>query len=496
MNAQPRLDDHLVGDTRPTGAVQQLAASPTVTAGATPVPPAAAPPRGGGRVPLLTLLRMLTRPDAVGIAAVALPAVAFAVVTAITLVVVGGTIMLFTPPPGMDSHGFFAVFALMLLTVPLLTLGVAAARLSARRRDDRLATLRLLGASTRVVTLLAVAEATLIALVGILAGSLLYVALLPLVGLLHFYGGPVGAASMWVGFPILAMTAAGIAVLAAASSFAGLAAVRVTPLGVRKRDKAPRVKWFALAAGVLTLLLAVGLIAVSQGLMTAFGIVGIFLAIFVPFAIGMLALNLIGSPIVGLIGRLMAKRAKTPARLIAGRRLAEAPGVAWRSVSGIAMIAFVSVIGGSGLALLDMASGSASISAEELILLTDLRTGVLLTLLIAFLMLACTVGVSQAAAILDERRLLISLDRAGMPRRVLEQAQRAQVWAPLLLAALGGAGAAIALVLPLVGVSLLIAPLAMLTMLLCFVLGFGAVWVALLGTRPVVSSVLASPQRM
>ena len=40
-----------------------------------------------------------------------------------------------------------AVIALVLLVVPLVSLGGAAARLSARRRDDRLATLRLLGAT-------------------------------------------------------------------------------------------------------------------------------------------------------------------------------------------------------------------------------------------------------------------------------------------------------------------------------------------------------------
>ncbi|PPF86605.1 permease [Pseudoclavibacter sp. RFBJ3] len=480
----------LAADTRPTAKVR--AAAPSSAVGTVSVPSPA--PRGSSRIPLLTILRMLTRPDTVGRAAVALPAVAFAVVTALTLVVVGGTMMLFNPPPGMPSHGFFAVFALTLLAVPLLTLGVAAARLSARRRDDRLATLRLLGASTRVVTLLAVAEATLVAIAGILAGMVLYAALLPLVGLLHFYGAPIGAASVWVGFPVLLATAAGITLLAALSSFAGLAAVRVTPLGVRKRGTQPRVKWFALASGVVILLISLGLVGMMQGLASAFGMIGIVIAVLVPLAAGMLALNLIGSPLVGLIGRQMAKRAKSPARLIGGRRLAETPGVAWRSVSGIAMIAFVAVIGGSGLALLDMV-GTSGMQAEDLILMTDLRTGVFLTLFIAFLMLACTVGVSQAAAILDERKLLISLDRAGMPRKVFEQAQRVQVWAPLLLAALGGAGAAAAIILPIVGASLIIAPLAMLTMALCFALGFGAVWLALLGTRPVVTSVLASAHR-
>lgn len=475
-------------------AAPQISSAYTNRAHATNTPTPDPAPRGSRRIPLLTILRMLTRTGTVGIAAVALPAIAFAVVTALTLIVVGGTIMLFDAPEGMESYGFFAVFALALLTVPLLTLGIAAARLSARRRDDRLATLRLLGASTRIVTLLAVAEATLVAVVGIVAGMAIYGMLLPLAGLLHFYGGPVGVAALWVGFPILLATAAGIALLSALSSFAGLAAVRVTPLGVRKRDKAPSVKWFALAGGVVVLLVALGLLSMMQGLASAFGFIGIGLGLLVPFAAGMLAINLIGSPIVGLIGRRMAVRAKTPARLIAGRRLAESPGVAWRSVSGIAMIAFVAVIGGSGLALFDMASTSDT-AASDLAMLADLRTGVLLTLFIAFLILACTVGVSQAAAILDERKLLISLDRAGMPRKVFEEAQRAQVWAPLLLAALGGAGAGIALVFPIVGITLILAPLSMLTMALCFALGFGAVWLALLGTRPVVTSVLASPHR-
>lgn len=160
-----------------TDSIPSDAATRATTETSTAAPSPA--PRGTGRIPFLTILRMLTRPDTVGIAAVALPAVAFAVVTALTLVVVGGTIMLFNPPPGMQSHGFFAVFALALLAVPLLTLGVAAARLSARRRDERLATLRLLGASTTIVTVLAVAEATLIAIVGIVAGAVLYAGLLP-----------------------------------------------------------------------------------------------------------------------------------------------------------------------------------------------------------------------------------------------------------------------------------------------------------------------------
>ncbi len=68
-------------------------------------------------------------------------------------------------------YGILAVLALVLLAVPLITLGAAAARLTSRRRNDRLATLRLLGASTRELWSLTVLEATTIAAAGAVAGS-------------------------------------------------------------------------------------------------------------------------------------------------------------------------------------------------------------------------------------------------------------------------------------------------------------------------------------
>ncbi|RXZ67407.1 permease, partial [Agromyces albus] len=89
---------------------------------------------------------LLARPDSTGIAASALPVTAFGVVTALLLTVIGGAQSFWG---WTDEMGFtyqaLAVIALVLLVVPLVSLGGAAARLSARRRDDRLATLRLLG---------------------------------------------------------------------------------------------------------------------------------------------------------------------------------------------------------------------------------------------------------------------------------------------------------------------------------------------------------------
>ncbi|WP_448631055.1 hypothetical protein [Cellulomonas soli] len=81
---------------------------------------------------------------------------AFAVSTALTLSVVGGLLGFvhraqhptsqYLRDVG-DAYVLFAWTALVLLVVPLVTLGGAAARLGVSRRDARLATLRLLGAT-------------------------------------------------------------------------------------------------------------------------------------------------------------------------------------------------------------------------------------------------------------------------------------------------------------------------------------------------------------
>ncbi len=73
-----------------------------------------------------------------------------------------------------------AVSLVVLLMVPVSTLAASAARLSARRRDDQLATLSLLGAQARWVRLVAVAESTLLAAVGLLAGVIVHLLLAPL----------------------------------------------------------------------------------------------------------------------------------------------------------------------------------------------------------------------------------------------------------------------------------------------------------------------------
>ncbi|AOX45993.1 FtsX-like permease family protein [Microbacterium sp. BH-3-3-3] len=437
---------------------------------------------------VVPLTRLLSRPARQGRAAIALPVVAFAVTTALLLVVAGGARMFLVDPRTADEGGFYgilAVLALVLLAVPLVTLGAAAARLTSRRRNDRLATLRLLGASGRELWSLTVLEATVIAAAGAVAGVVLYGALLPLVGLLPFFGGPVGIAAVAVDPLLGAAVLTAVVLIGAVSAAASLRRVTVTPLGVRTRSEAPPKKTAAFVTGGI---LIVGVVALVSNFSVVGELVGpavsvaVLLALFAG-ALGLL--NLIGAPIIAARGRAMARRARTAAQLVAGRELAAHAGPAWRRVSGMALVSFIAVVAGSGLAIADVASEAGPLMA-------DIRTGVLVTLGIAFVLLACAVGVTQAASVLEERELIVGLDRLGIPDAELRRARRLTVMVPLRWAAVGGASLGLMLAAPVVGISLLVAPLAVLTIVLTFAAGFALVAAALASTRPIVNGIRRS----
>lgn len=153
---------------------------------------------------MVSILWMLSRPTPGSKAVVALPVVAFALVTALSLIVLAGAMSFFTTPvidanPDLaGTYQMLAGVALALMVLPLLTLGGSAARLSARRRDERLSTLRLLGGTPALVGAMTVVESTAVAAVGICAGVVLYAAALPAVALISFQGKALGLAALWL----------------------------------------------------------------------------------------------------------------------------------------------------------------------------------------------------------------------------------------------------------------------------------------------------------
>lgn len=437
--------------------------------------------------------RLLLRRGAADRAGMTLAVTAWAVVTALALSVVGGALWFHSlgsensPVPAVavhdaDVYTAASSVAVALLVVPLLSLGGAAARLAARRRDERLSALSLLGATRTTLVGLTVAEATLLALVGCIIGFGGYLALMPVFGLVSFAGAPIGAAALWPGWSPVLLTVLGLVLLAVAASAAGLRRIVISPLGVRTRQDAPPAPWRALILGGVLLIGAVALSRNTDQSAEIAVYVGIIVVMFVT-ALGVM--NLIGPFVVRMIGAQHLRLARSATGVLAARTVLEDPKALWRQIGGVAMTSLIAVVAGTGFAATDQSEGVDVLTA-------DMRTGVLLTLAITFLTVACSVGINQAAVILDRRSLYTSLYQVGTPVRVMHRARVIAVMPALIVVALGSAGLGVLLIAPLGGMSLITASSSMLVIAAVLGAGVLTVYGGLISTRPVLSSAVAA----
>ncbi|WP_342024251.1 FtsX-like permease family protein [Arthrobacter citreus] len=433
----------------------------------------------------LRIAWLLNRPGTSGHRAALLPAASFAVVTTLLLTVLAGALsfLQWGDAEG-DLYLLLASFALILLVLPLITLGGSAARLSARRRDEHLSTLRLLGASAKTVRQVTVLEAGAQALAGALGGVVGYAVLAPFVQLIHFRGAPLGSA-YWLHPAAGLATVAAVVLLAVGSSAVGLRKVIISPLGVRTRALAQKVHWSR--AGIAVAILGICVLAL---MIPGAGAVLALMIIFGVFAAGLAVLNLVGPWLVSVSARRRLRRATTPQALMAARIVLDAPKAAWRQVSALSMVCFTAVIAGAGAAALQ---GAQSEGPEDF-LLQDIMTGVLITVIAGFLMVACSAGINQAATVLDRADLYRSLDRMGMPREVIDAARIGAVMQPLLLVSIVSTAVPAVLLFPLTGAALLVAPVSVAFLVGSVAVGVALVRAGLAATGPVLTGVLADSE--
>jgi len=417
-----------------------------------------------------------------------LAVLAFAITTALALSTLGGlhafqtraaTSSAFQDFYG-DTYVQYAWIAVTLLMVPLISLGGAAARLGVSRRDARLATLRLLGATPREVVVLTVVETAWQGLVGAMIGVVGYIVLLPVWTLVPFQGGHLSLSELWVG-PQVLLPPVVVPVLAAMSAGSTLRRVVVSPLGVAQRTT---------PAGLRVVRVIVMGIAVL-GFFVAASMRGGEEATIVLVIVGMLAavlgsLNLVGPWLIGRFGKALVQRAQTAPTLLAARRLVDDPKGAWRIVGGLALASFLAAI----LSIIPMLDRMERMDPHEQIFNQDLVTGGLLTLVITFVVAACSAGITQAAAVLDRRREYALQTLAGVPVELLDAVRRREALLPLVFVSGASAGLGLLMIVPFLG-GLALAPSGLLLLGVCLGLGGLLVYAASEVSGPLLRTVLS-----
>ncbi|GAA4253181.1 ABC transporter permease [Dactylosporangium darangshiense] len=222
------------------------------------------------------------------------------------------------------------------LLFPVLIFIGTATRLSAARREQRFAAMRLVGATPRQVTGLAAVESAAAAVIGAAAGFALFPALrmamaqYPITGLRPY---PDDLSPGWLAMVIVAL---GVPLAAAGVSWIAMRRVRISPLGVARRTTPkPPGAWrlIPVVAGLAELAYFIGRTPHNSNAQVAAFLPG--------FLVIMSGLVLAGPWITMVGARLMARRARRLPSLVAARRLADNPQAAFRAVSGVMLGLFV-----------------------------------------------------------------------------------------------------------------------------------------------------------
>ncbi|WP_326574056.1 ABC transporter permease [Streptomyces sp. NBC_00481] len=219
-----------------------------------------------------------------------------------------------------------------LLVVPVVVLASAAGRLGAARREQRLAALRLAGATPRQILAMTGVESAAVGLAGGFLGAVAHILLVPVLARVPYGIGTWYAGQLWVGPTRLLAVVALVAVLTSVSAMTTLRGVARSPLGVAQQADPRRTKLIR-----LVLFVAIGLYVATTahggGLST-----GQSLALIV-LVYG--AFWTLGPWVVDMLGRLLSRFARRPATLLAARRLSDDPRGAWRTVSGLVLAGLV-----------------------------------------------------------------------------------------------------------------------------------------------------------
>jgi hypothetical protein len=255
---------------------------------------------------------------------------------------------------------FILVGGAVALVLPVLILIATASRLSAVRREERFASMRLVGATPRQISTISAVEAVIAALAGVVLGFGLFFAVRPLLYHVPFTGAPLAQGDLSLHTVDILIAVVGVPIAAVVSASLALRRVQISPLGVtrRVRTRPPR------PARIVPLLAGIGFLAYFDAAGKPGAIGSQLLELLVGFALLIVGLVLAGPWFTTAGSRIMVKRASRPATLIAGRHLLDNPKAAFRFVSGLVIALFVASAAIGALSSVTQVTGGGTSNAS------------------------------------------------------------------------------------------------------------------------------------
>jgi hypothetical protein len=227
---------------------------------------------------------------------------------------------------------------------PLLILIVTATRLSAARREERYAAIRLVGGTPGQIDVLASVDAVVAGVLGTLVGIGVFLLVRPALARLSLSGArffPQYVTPTLAGYVAMLIL---VPIGSAVASLMSLRRVQVTPLGVARKTtpRPPRVwRLLPLAVGIPLFVVAV----VNIGHHPEQATPG---RAFLGLLLILIGLIVAGPWLTMQASRLTSRLSRGPSSLLAARRIGDNPRAAFRSVSGLVLAIFVA----TGIAVL------------------------------------------------------------------------------------------------------------------------------------------------
>jgi uncharacterized membrane protein YhaH (DUF805 family) len=245
------------------------------------------------------------------------------------------------PEQAVFTPFFRDAFGIGVLAVvfPMLVLISTATRLAADRREERFATLRLVGGTPGDIRTVATVEAMISAFLGAAGGTIIFLLVRPalagaaLVGTRYFESDLTPTAAGYVAMLI------GVPIAAAVAALVSLRRVQISPLGVTRRATPKPPAFWRLIALVLGVGVYVyGLSKTSRNSIGAPAYPGLLLT--------MVGLVIAGPWLTAQAVRLFGRATRGSSALLAIRRLADNPKGAFRAVAGLVLAVFLGTMVG------------------------------------------------------------------------------------------------------------------------------------------------------